>query len=111
MIDDMSDMSHIYGTKLALVSPNGDLSLLDNLECEMSVRLHTVWTCLEYIDVELHWLFGLCSSVCATSAALSPPPQRSRRESGAITCPALVLRLGGAETSQEDLGMTGRRTW
>lgn len=86
MKDDMSD---IYRTKLALVSPTGDPSLLDNSEREIAY-------CLEMfgIHIELHWLFGLRGSVYVTSAALSPPPQRSRRESGAIKCPVLVLRFG-----------------
>ena len=39
MIDDMSE---IYRTKLALVSPTGDPSLLDNSEREIAYW-HTVW--------------------------------------------------------------------
>lgn len=86
MIDDMSD---IYRTKLALVSPTGDPSLPDK-----SGQLGARDCILFGIHIELHWLFGLRGSVCVTSAALSPPPQRSRRESGAIKCPVLVLRFG-----------------
>ena len=43
MID---DMSHVYRTKLASVSPNADPSVLDNLECEIAYCLEmfgNVW--------------------------------------------------------------------